>query len=268
MKPMTLTKTLPLAWKAFANNKKYLLLIIPIEFLFLFALVQLHLQFFFPGVEASLRTGEIMAQEMEKLPETEIYQLESMLMENPEYMQAFREMLKNIVYMILSILGAWIIFKNPVWYLAHKSILKKMPLNTSLLKFTLLSLFWFVIMMIVFIIHTMIKGGTVPLIGPTTTNVLTIIALLAIYYFSQISFSLIPAQQTFKKTFVFGVKHARTILPPFIVNLLIAFVALTLPYNWIQTKPLLALAIIIIITIPALAFARLHMIIATWQKHS
>jgi hypothetical protein len=103
-----------------------------------------------------------------------------------------------------------------------------------------------------------------PLSTTAGTNILMGILLLSILYFSQISFALIPSQQTFKKTFILGVKQAKKILPIFIINLLIVFVAFTLPFNWITTMPMLSLAIILLITIPALALARLNIIVATW----
>jgi len=268
---MTLTQTLPRAWKAFTNNKRYLLLTILLEFVFLFALTQLHLAFFTPSAEAATKLGEIMMKEIEKLPESEIYQLESILVENEEFMQTYRILLGYIGFFLVSILAAWIIFKAPIWHLSHKSILKKIPLTTTWLKFSLLSLFWFVILCIAFVIYSLATGATatlLPLVSSTTTTITMLIVFLAIYYFSQISFALIPATQTFKKTFILGIKHAKTILPAFIVNAIITFVVLTLPFNWITTKPLLSLAIMLVITIPALAFTRLHIIIATWLKHS
>jgi hypothetical protein len=162
------------------------------------------------------------------------------------------------------------VFKTPVWYFSHKSILPKMPFGIHALKFALLSLFWFFALIVIFSIYSAATGSTatiLPIISSMGASIAMWIGLLAIFYFAQISFALIPAQQTFKKTFQYGTKHVATILPAFMVNTLIAFIVLTLPYNWAQTMPLLTLAIMLFITIPALAFARAHMIVATWHKH-
>ena len=267
---MILNTTLTRAWKAFTQNKRYLLLIVLFEFIFLFAATQVHLAFFMPSAEAATRAGEVMAEEVAKLPVSEIYQLESILVQNQEFMQAYRELLQHLGFFILSMLVIWMIFKAPVWYLAHKSILKKISLATSLLKFSLLSLFWFIVMCIVFTIYSVATGSTatvLPLMGSTAATFTVLLIFLIVLYFAQVSFALIPSQQTFKKTFVLGVKHARTILPAFIVNAIISFIVISLPFNWIKELPLLALAIILFITIPALAFTRLHIIIATWLKH-
>ncbi len=268
---MILSTTLPRAWKAFVNNKRYLLLMILIEFVFLFTLVKLHYTFFQPSAEAATRAGDVLSQEVAKLPQTEMYKLETILGQNEEFMKAYRDLLKNIGTFILGMLVAWIVFRAPLWYLSHKSIYKKMPLGKSWLKFTLLSLFWFIIIAIAFGIYSIATGSTatiLPLVSSTSTSIIMLIFFAAIYYFSQVSYALIPAQQTFKKTFIFGIKHAKTILPAFITNAIITFIALTLPFNFIETKPLLSLAIILVITIPALAFTRLHMIVATWLTKS
>jgi len=156
-----------------------------------------------------------------------------------------------------------------VWYLSHKTIHKKIPFGTYALKFSLLSLFWFVAICIVFSIYSMAMGSPatiLPLVSSTGASLFMLLLFAVILYFSQVSFALIPSQQTFKKTFTLGVKHAGTILPAFLVNALIVFIVLTLPFNWIQTMPLLAMAIMIFISIPALAFTRIHMIVASWEK--
>jgi len=268
---MTLSQTLPKAWTAFTENKKYLLFIILIEFVFLFLLTQAHLYFFVPSAEAATMAGEAMSKQVEAMPETELYQLETKLAESKEFMVAYRLLLTYIIYFILSILALFIVFRTPLWYLSHKSIYKKMPFKPVMIKFPLMTLFWFAIICVAFVIYSIATGSTatiLPLVSSDTATFLMLIILLAVFYFSQISFALIPAQQTFKKTFTYGVKHAKSIIPAFLVNASITFIVLSLPFNWIATMPLLSLAIILIITIPALAFARLHMIVAIWEKHS
>ncbi len=266
---MTLITTLPLAWKAFTENKKYLIWIILIEFVFLFVLTQIHLMYFVPSAEAAARAGEIMTQEVQKLPETEIYQLETLLVKNEGFMTAYNELLAYMGFFIISLFIAFVVFRTPLWYISHKSILKKMPWKPVLIKFPLLSLFWFVVLVIAFSLYSIGTGSTttvLPIFSPFWVTILMYIVFLAIFYFSQISFALIPSQQTFKNTFIYGTRHAKTIIPAFLVNAIITFIVCSLPFNWITTKPLISLAIILIITIPALAFARLHIIVATWQK--
>ena len=87
-----------------------------------------------------------------------------------------------------------------------------------------------------------------------------------VFYFASISFALIPAKQTFKKSFTYGYTHVKTILPAYIVNLLLIFLGITLPVTLGKFEPLLAFVVIILFTVPALAFARLHMIVASWEN--
>jgi len=268
---MILNKTLPKAWKAFTHNKRYLLIIILLEFIFLFALTQIHLYYFAPSAEAATRAGEIMAQEIAKIPQAEIYELENILLENEDFKRAYRDLLTSMAYFILSFFALWVVFRGPIWYLSHKSILKKVPVGTTILKFALMSIFWFLITVIVFIIYSVATGSTatiLPIVSSTLASFTMFVVFAAIWYFTTISYALIPAQQTFKKTFILGTKHVATLLQAFTVNAVIIFIALTLPFNWIETQPLLSLAIILFITIPALAFARLHIIVATWSRKS
>jgi hypothetical protein len=265
-----LSQTLPKAWLAFKENKKYLIWIVLIEFIFLFVLTQIHLMYFVPSAEAAAKVGEIIAQEAENLPETELYQLENTLATNEEFMTVYNELLAYMGFFIVSLFLAFIVFRTPLWYLSHKSIYAKMPFKTVLWKFPLLGLFWFVVLAVAFSIYSIATGSTttiLPIVSPFWITILMNFVFLAIFYFSQISFALIPSQQTFKNTFIYGAKHAKAIIPAFLVNAIITFIVCTLPFNWIASKPLIGLAIILLITIPALAFARLHIIIAAWSKH-
>lgn len=262
-----ITTTLPRAWKAFMKRKQYLIPIVLLEFVFLFVLAQLHFSFFIPSSDAAQQLNDIMMDEMQQLADTELYQLETVLMNNTEFMQAYHTLLTYIAFLIGSMFLAWLLFKTPIWHLAHKTITKKVPFNTTILKFPLLSLFWFFTLAGLLALYTLFTDSTSTILPFSTSPVVTLlvgIILLAILYFSQISFALIPSQQTFKNTFIYGTKHALTIIPAFLVNLLILFVVFTLPFRWIELFPLLSLAIILFITIPALAFTRIHMIVATW----
>ena len=153
-----------------------------------------------------------------------------------------------------------------IWHLSFKSIHKKIPLKQTAIKFPLLTFFWFIAASFVFVIYSAASGSStlIPMVSTSGATILTVLAFLVIAYFASISFALIPAQQTFKKTFVHGAQYARTIIPAFLVNVLILFLALTLPANWVNTNPLLTIGFIILISIPAVAFTRLHIITAAW----
>ncbi len=276
-----ISQTLSKAWKVFTANKKYLALIVIIELLFLMAFAGLQYYFFYPSAEAAARAGDAISKEMEKLPETEAYQLEGLLANNPHFMQAYKDLLTSMIYFLLGTLVAWIIFKGLVWHLTHKSV-KKITLKQTWWKFALLSVFWFIATAVVFLLYSLATGSTdtlLPMESSTATDVFLTIIFLIIFYFAQISFALIPEQQTFKKTFVCGWKHAKTIIPAFLVNLLITFVFIGLPFTWAGFAPKIGIQygtalfaatifITIILGILALAYTRLHMVVIIWQKHS
>ena len=262
---MKLFTILDKAWTAFWSNKKYLILTILVDFLFIFALAQIHLVYFLPSAQAMTKVAEAMSKTMQELPATEVVNLDSLLRENPDFMYAYRSLLTNIVLFFLSCFAAWLVFKTFAWYLTQKSIYKKLPLGNFALKFVLLSLFWFAILLAVILGYFGIVGQRIlPLIGETLSTALMITLIVAVSYFANISFSLIPAQETFKKTFIYSVKHAKTIVPAYLVNVLLLFVTLSLPLTLLATKSMLGLAIIILITLPSLAFARINMVVATW----
>jgi len=264
---MILTTTLTKAWTAFTNAKWYLALIVIIDLLFFVAALQLHFAFFIPSAEAAATAGEIMMNEINKLPESEMYQLESILTQNEDFMNAYHTLLGSIALFFVSMLAAFIIFKTPTWYFTHKSIHKKMPTAVSFLKFPLLVLFWFVMLLVILGIYSFFTSAQAFI----ATGMSGLVALLAIItaflilYFSQISFALIPSQQTFKKTFIYGIKHAKTIMPAFLVNLLILFVCTSLAYRWAGPYPFFTLAFIILIVLPAIAYTRYTIIVASWR---
>lgn len=277
---MNLATTIPRAWLAFTENKKYLILIAIIEIIFFISFVYLHFKLFMPSAEEAIKIGEAMQQDLQKLPESEYYQLEGLVTKNQDFNTAYRSLFAMIVYFFLGSLALFILLRAPLWYLSHKSILKKMPFKKVLIKFPLLSIFWLVAALAtisvfsLFIDYDAILSFGIPVIA----TFLLYLALLAVLYFSQVSFALIPSQQTFKNTFIYGTKHAKSIAPAFIVNFIICFVFIGLPFQWTRfasahsIQPYSALFLIIFIAsiicaACALAFARLHMIIATWINY-
>ncbi|MBI4145860.1 hypothetical protein HY489_00825 [Candidatus Woesearchaeota archaeon] len=262
-----LSQTLPKAWTLFAKNKKLLVLAVLIELLFVFSLVYVHYTFFLPTTDAALKAGKVMQEALTDLPESEVYQLDSLLADNPEFMASYYVLLENILYFLLSCLLLGIVFKGLLWWLANGCV-KKTDLRKYWLKFAGLSVFWFFMFMLALLLYGWLTGGSatiLPVTSSTTASVLFIVLLAVILYFAQVSFALAAESNTFKNTFLLGIQKRRVLV--FTVNLLVTFVALTLPLNWLTTLPLLSLAIAILISFPALHFARIHMVVAWNDKN-
>lgn len=263
-----ITTTLPKAWKAFKNW--HTLGAIVCDAFFFFAIITVLSQFVIPGAALGEQLSTIIAEEANKLGESNILQLESTLMANEDFVSAYRLLqLYLFVFIPGILLVLLLIFKTPIWWLTHSSILKKMPFATTALKAPLLTLFWFAIFAASYFIYSISTGSSfiIPLGSTILSNILFGALLLLISYFMPISFALIPAQQTFKKTFSNGIHYAKKLIPAYLVNTLLTFIAVSTPLLLLfNAKPLFGIIAIIIISLPVIHFTRLHITLATWQK--
>jgi len=259
-------QTINKTWNAIKNNKLNFILSVLLDFIFISALVLVQYAFLVPTVEAQMKTLEIINAETAKLSTAEYYQLDSILTQNEEFEGAWSIVKTFILLFLLTGFGAWIIFKTIVWWLSLKTIYNKVPFSETALKFPLLSLFWFIVLIVGFIIYSTSTSSLIPIVSPTIGAALYGIFFLIISYFASISFSLIPARQTFKKTFVVGWKHAKTILQAYIINAVLITAVFYLLYLAAKAQTPAA-AFLFILLLIAFAFTRIHIIVATWQKH-
>jgi hypothetical protein len=258
-------KTLKTTFNAIKSHKLNFTLSILLDFVFITALVLVQYAFLVPTVEAQMKTLEIINAETAKLSTADYYQLDSILTQNEEFDGAWAVVKTFIIMFLLTGFGAWIIFKTLAWWLSLKTI-HKVPFSEIAYKFPLLSLFWFVVLFVGFVIYSTSTSSLIPIVSPTIGAVLYGVFFLAVMYFAGVSFSLIPARQTFKKSFVLGWKHAKQIIPAYITNIVLISAVFYLLYlaAKAQTPAAAFLFILLLITF---AFARTHIIVATWQKH-
>ncbi|RMD58588.1 hypothetical protein D6825_00280 [Candidatus Woesearchaeota archaeon] len=269
-----LNTTLSKAWKLFTKNKKYLALEVLIDVLFLAAILYTTMLIFVPSAETVIKAGDALQAQMAEIPESEIYNLENIAMQNEEFMTAYRQLLKYIIYFFTIMTCLFMAFRGPLWYITHKKLNRADP-KVFAWKFPLLALFWAFISGIILVTYGVLASSAempLPLVSGKMSNALALFALLVAAYFANISFALTPGKQALKSAFIMGVKNAKTLIPAMLANALIIFVATLLPFNIIWTLPkstqttIIFLSSIVIVTIPALAFARLHTTMAIWQK--
>jgi hypothetical protein len=258
--------TIKLTLKTISTHKRNFILSMLLDFVFISALVLVQYAFLVPTVEAQMKTLEIINSETAKLPTAEYYQLDSILTQNEEFEGAWAVVKTFIVMFLLTGFGAWIIFKTLAWWLSLKTIYNKVPFSEMAYKFPLLSLFWFVILFVGFIIYSTSTSSLIPIVSPTIGAALYGIFFLIVMYFASVSFSLIPARQTFKKTFVIGWKHAKTILQAYIINVVLISAVFYLLYLSAKAQTPAA-AFLFILLLIIFSFTRIHIIVATWQKH-
>jgi hypothetical protein len=239
---MTLSQTMPKALEAMKNNKKLVLLTVILELLFLIAITKIHYEFFIPTADAATQMGE----RLQGIQDTQ--DIEQQLKQDQEFIQAYRTLKLLMIYFVLAILTTWLIFRTTIWHITYKMILPKMPILTSL-KYTLLTLMWMIPLTLTFIAYAL--GNTI----------IALILGLLTYYYAQISYALVPAQNTLRKTF------KTNAITTIIVNTLLLIIA-TIPLNWLQTNPLITLTSYALITAPLILYTRLNIITSIWQKRA
>jgi|GEM_PF-6435090 len=258
--------TLHLTWNAILKNKRNFVFSILLDFIFITALVLVQYAFLVPTVEAQMKTLEIINSETAKLSTAEYYQLDSILTQNEDFEGAWSVVKTFIVMFLLSGFAAWIIFKTIVWWLSLKTIHNKVPFSEVALKFPLLSLFWFVLIFVGFIFYSTSTSSLIPLVSPTIGAALFGIFFIIMNYFASVSFSLVPSQQTFKKTFSIGIKHAKNIVLAYAINLALIGAVFYLLYLAAKAQTPAA-AFLFVLLLIVFAFTRIHIIVATWQKN-
>src|SRR3989344_4888051 len=263
---MTLSLTLPKAWSAFSKNKRLLLFVVLLEFFLLFVLFKIYMQFFIPTQDVFTDISAMMQEKMSSLADEDLYKVEGLLFEDADFMALYHRLIYLWLGMLVIMSAATVLFKAPLWHIAHKSILKSIPLKSLGKTYFLMVFWWFVGASIIFA-YASVSSSFFEEPGFIIKALLTL-TLLILCYFADVSFSLVPARQTFKKTFILGIKSAKAIVPAFLVNSVIAFNALALPFIW-ATKVSQSMwgvaalaALLAFITFPALAFTRVHMIIS------
>jgi len=230
---------------------KYLILIIILELLFLFTISAIQFMFFVPSAEAIQKAGEAITKTTEQMQESELYQLETLLAQNEEFKQAYTEVKTFMLSFLILSLFAYIILKTFSWYFTLR-IIHKVPVFPLLIKFPLLTLLWTIGLILCLIIY-----ATLPVIGALSS-----VLLICVYYLSQISYSLMPAQNTLKKTF--KLFNNKKVFLTFALNTLILIIAFGIPVFLMKTLPGLAIILMAIISIPVLVYTRLNMIEKTW----
>ncbi len=274
---MSITKNICKAWKAFIEHKRYTAIAVFIEVSFLIIFALLHIYYFVPMTEAALNSGNVMQEQMDQLSEENMYELESSLMNNQEFMESYHSLVNNLLLFLLYVYLLFVITRIPLWYLAHKSVNNKVRFTTVLTQLPLLALFWGFALILILAVHSWLTGELIlPLVSSTIANIVLIALLVLSYYFAITGLSVMSQQankpktrsalQTFKNMFVYGIKYWKKLMPAILINLVIIAITWSIPFLFLETQTLIGLAIIIFVSIPTLAFARIHTITSLWQK--
>ena len=231
------------------KHRKYLALAMTAEALFLMSIITLSFFYLMPGMEATQKAVGEMQNTIDELPDAELPKMETYLAQNVGFRTAYREVLNYIIQFLISVFIAYLFFKTIAWHYTFKMVHKKIPFKTTLIKFPLITLLCTTITLITIIIFA--KANNPYTITP---KLLLALILLTLYYYSQTSCSLIPAEKTMRKAI------KTNVIKTYLINLLILAIAIGIPLLTIR-MPLITMLITITITIPAIIFTRLNLII-------
>jgi hypothetical protein len=251
----TLFPLIAKAWKAFVAQKKLLPLIVLIDLLFVYGLTRLHYEVFRRATENLSRLTLMISEAA-----TDMAALQSQ-----EFLTLYHEVLRSLGIFFGIAFLLWLVAKGLAWFLAQRTVNKKIDALRFAQGFALLTPLWFILFLGLIALALAILHyaffGVFPFIGPQTANVLAGILFWLFAYVVFISYSLLP-RPAFTQALVLAVKQWKLLLPVHIIGSLIVFVGVMTPTYLFLTQPYVALAIAIFIALPAMAWARVLWIIA------
>jgi len=254
---MKLFPTIAKAWNAFVRQKKLLPLIVLIDILFVYGMTRLSAEVLSRAQEYVMKLTIMTTQQVQEIAESEAVQ--ASLVQSQEFLTLYHQLLKYVVLFFAGAFVVWTVGKGLTWYLAHRTVEKKVPARVFALKFLGMTAFWFAaFVLLTFVALSLfdyVLFGVFPLIGKASANALVILLYWILAYFVFISYALVP-HKAFKQTFVLGVLRWKELLPVHIVGSLIFFVATTVPASIVKLSVPLSFAFIIFLALPSIAFAR------------
>jgi len=164
-----------------------------------------------------------------------------------------------LTYALLFVLIAYVVyvvFQSVAWFVSFRIAGKKTNFWTFFLWFGLFNLFWFSLFIVYNIVDFFVDIGGVLGGNFGFVSVLNSAFLMLIFYFAVISY----VKLSFLKSFVFGFRKYRQVLPSFLVVCLFFLVLnLILPFLF-SVNYYFGAAVGIVLFLPSLVFARVFMI--------
>lgn len=180
------------------KNKLLLVLFIIVDVAFFASLVYVQTNIYFSLGEYSSKLFATI-QETTALNQTNLTELDTLLAQNVEFMQNYRQFMKYFTYLILSFLGLFTLFQGINWFLAHK-IIHEIKVFKFAWQFLFWTLFWFLALVLLQLMLVS-SGGS--------AGIFMSLGTLAVIYFGTVSFARIGQQSFFKQTFKLGVDNWR-----------------------------------------------------------
>jgi len=250
--------TIAKAWKAFAARKELLLLAVPVDFVFYWLLAQLHYEIFNRASAAAMQLTALMGKQAEQLATSEAVP-DLATLQSPEFTNAFHQLLMYTGIFIASAIALWLVGKGILWFIAHKTADKKVNAALFVKKFLGMTLFWALALVVVMTIALNVLDyalfSPIPLIGEGVANFIIFLLFAVFAYFVFLSYALLP-NKVFIPTLTLGLTRWKELVPVHLVGMLLYFVAVSVPTSLVKVSIYLSLAMVLLISLPAIAFSR------------
>ena len=260
---MKIKKELKENWKLFWKHKNIIPLVVLFEVLFAWFLITIHINILTKLYDSIDFVTSIMQEKMSALGSTNAPSIGLELLKDNQFSYHYNLILQNIGYFFLISIGLFIIFKGLNWYVARR-LFVKIKLKDYAKQFIPLTLFWaFVLMLLAFLtiyLSSKVRFDLWTILSSNSVIYIFWILVFFMIYFAIVSYSLIPVRGVFKKTFHVGYKHWKTLLPVYVLNCLLGFVAFVFAFMFMRIRPFLALAIFVFLVFPVVHFTRLFII--------
>ncbi|MEM4247626.1 MAG: hypothetical protein QXF14_04920, partial [Candidatus Woesearchaeota archaeon] len=122
------------SWKSFVGNKRLGLIAVAVDFVFVYAIVRLHYSVFSRASEHLARLTQMIGEQARAVAEAETLQNIS-FGASQEFAAEYHLLLQYIFLFLGGAAVAWLACKGIVWFLAHKTLGKKVSPADFALKF-------------------------------------------------------------------------------------------------------------------------------------
>ncbi len=212
--------------------------------------------------------------------------LQASLLQNQQTLAAYNSMLQLLGMFFVYLLLTFIVFQGINWWIAKKMARsvdslpstvhrteatpafrygKRLTVNGKqliqfFLRFTLFSMFWFVMFLAIIVVYVLLQDyssfSILPLVGKTGIDSFGLVLLFLLSYFATISFG--QEKGGLRTVWATGTRFWKELIPAHILVLVLVFVTVGLTFTWMSIHYWLALAWIFLIALPSFTLARVY----------
>jgi len=245
---MNLIKTIKHTWKIYWKNKKELPIAIISDFLFYYLAILL--------IGYVLNKMILIAQQIAEIA-GDLTSITAM--QSTQAAAQYKEVSKTMWILFIGLFVIWTVFKGISWWQAHKTIGERIKPKEFILKFALVSTAWYGMVLLLFFLsaYANYKVYMTQLINPVIIGIITILLLLKILYFGTTAYSILAVKNPIKNAFKTGMKKWKKTILAYILTLITFIISAVIFYLIAIQNTYIALAVTLLILLPALHYFRL-----------